>query len=110
MLGAIEKITKEIADAALKMLEVDELGLDEMDKKLIQTIIEFYQGGPVGLKTISMAIGEDPGTIEEIYEPYLLQKGFLKRTLRGREVTEKAYKHFGIEPTGKHVRKQNELF
>ena len=103
-------ITKEIADAALKMLEVDELGLDEMDKKLIQTIIEFYQGGPVGLKTISMAIGEDPGTIEEIYEPYLLQKGFLKRTLRGREVTEKAYKHFGLEPTGKHVKKQNELF
>ena len=91
------KITKIIAQKALKMLDVDELGLDEMDKKLITTIIKNYNGGPVGLKTLSMAVGEDPGTIEEIYEPYLVQQGFLKRTLRGREVTNLAYRHFGIE-------------
>ncbi|MBS3741427.1 MAG: Holliday junction branch migration DNA helicase RuvB [Candidatus Cloacimonetes bacterium] len=91
-------INKKIAKAALKMLEVDEMGLDEMDKKLITTIINYYDGGPVGLKTISMAIGEDQGTIEEIYEPYLLQKGFLKRTQKGREITERAYKHFKIDP------------
>ncbi|MCK4339006.1 MAG: Holliday junction branch migration DNA helicase RuvB [Candidatus Cloacimonetes bacterium] len=103
------KIKKTIAYKALKMLDVDELGLDDMDKKLITTIIKNYNGGPVGLKTLSMAVGEDPGTIEEIYEPYLVQQGFLKRTLRGREVTNIAYKHFGIERLGK-VLKQKSLF
>jgi len=94
-------VDKKTAQAALKMLEVDEMGLDEMDKKLITTIINYYGGGPVGLKTISMAIGEDQGTIEEIYEPYLLQKGFIKRTQKGREVTERGYKHFDLTPQKK---------
>ncbi|MBC8313621.1 MAG: Holliday junction branch migration DNA helicase RuvB [Candidatus Cloacimonetes bacterium] len=104
------KITKEISQKALKMLEVDELGLDEMDKKLITTIIENYRGGPVGLKTLSMAVGEESGTIEEIYEPYLVQQGFLKRTLRGREVTDFAYKHFGLESKNRKNLMQNPLF
>ncbi len=91
-------VNKKMATAALKMLEVDEMGLDEMDKKLITSIINFYNGGPVGLKTIAMAIGEDQGTIEEIYEPYLLQMGFIKRTQKGRVVTQRAYKHFDISP------------
>jgi len=103
-------VTKYIAHKALKMLDVDELGLDDMDKKLITTIIKNYNGGPVGLKTLSMAVGEDPGTIEEIYEPYLVQQGFLKRTLRGREVTDLAYKHFGLEKSGKIKLKQKSLF
>lgn len=104
------KVTKDIAHKALKMLEVDELGLDDMDKKLITTIIKNYNGGPVGLKTLSMAVGEDPGTIEELYEPYLVQQGFLKRTLRGREVTNLAYKHFGLEKFGKNITKQRSFF
>ena len=103
-------VTKDIAHKALKMLDVDELGLDDMDKKLITTIIKNYNGGPVGLKTLSMAVGEDSGTIEEIYEPYLVQQGFLKRTLRGREVTNLAYKHFGLEKSGKVKQKQKSLF
>jgi len=104
------KIIKTIAYKALKMLDVDELGLDDMDKRLITTIIKNYNGGPVGLKTLSMAVGEDPGTIEEIYEPYLVKQGFLKRTLRGREVTNIAYKHFGLEKSGKVKLKQKSLF
>jgi len=103
-------VTKDIAHKALKILDVDELGLDDMDKKLITTIIKNYNGGPVGLKTLSMAVGEDSGTIEEIYEPYLVQQGFLKRTLRGREVTNLAYKHFGLEKSGKVKLKQKSLF
>lgn len=104
------KITKNIAQKALKMLDVDEMGLDEMDKKLLVTIIKNYDGGPVGLKTLSMAISEDVGTIEEIYEPYLLQQGLLKRTPRGREVTRKAYKHLGFQPHPNSANKQSSLF
>ncbi|MBI3193139.1 MAG: Holliday junction branch migration DNA helicase RuvB [Ignavibacteriae bacterium] len=89
-------ITKEVADYALMKLEVDDHGLDDMDKRILITMIEKYQGGPVGLNTLSVAVGEEPGTIEEVYEPYLIQEGFLTRTPRGREVTEMAYKHFGI--------------
>lgn len=96
-------ITKEIAEKALKMLNVDHAGLDEMDKKIITTVIENYKGGPVGLKTLAVAVGEDPGTIEEIYEPYLIQKGFLDRTPQGRKVTWKAYKHFGITPAEEQI-------
>ncbi len=92
-------ITKEIAIKALKMLNVDFAGLDEMDKRILKTIMENYNGGPVGLKTLSVSIGEDPGTIEELYEPYLIQQGFLDRTSQGRKVTMKSYKHFGITPT-----------
>jgi Holliday junction DNA helicase RuvB len=91
-------ITKEIAIKALKMLMVDNVGLDDMDKRLLHTIMENYGGGPVGLKTLAVAVGEDPGTVEEIYEPYLIQQGFLDRTPQGRKATMKAYKHFGITP------------
>jgi len=100
-------ITKEIADYALKALEVDEHGLDEMDKRILLTIIEKYAGGPVGLNTLSVAVGEEPGTIEEVYEPYLIQEGFLMRTPRGREATELAYKHFKLQ---KHKTSQEGLF
>ncbi|MCB5251136.1 MAG: Holliday junction branch migration DNA helicase RuvB [Candidatus Cloacimonadales bacterium] len=89
-------ITLDIAHKALEMLDVDNEGLDEMDKKILTTIIENYRGGPVGIKTIAVAIGEDAGTVEEIYEPYLIQQGFLERTSKGRKATHKAYKHMGI--------------
>ena len=84
----------EIAQKALKALDVDEYGLDEMDKDIILTIIENYNGGPVGLNTLSIAVNEDPGTIEEVYEPFLIQQGFIQRTPRGREATDLAYKRF----------------
>ncbi len=92
-------ITREIAMKALKMLNVDNMGLDEMDKRVLMMIMENYRGGPVGLKTLAVAVGEDPGTIEEIYEPYLIQQGFLERTMQGRKVTMKAYRHFGLKPS-----------
>lgn len=91
-------ITHEIALFGLQALNVDEFGLDEMDIKILSTIISKFKGGPVGLTTISTAVGEDAGTIEEVYEPFLIQEGFLKRTPRGREVTERAYTHLGITP------------
>jgi len=84
-----------IAKYALNSLNVDEHGLDEMDNKILTTIIDKFKGGPVGLKTIATAVGEDEGTIEEVYEPFLIQEGFLMRTARGREATELAYKHLG---------------
>ncbi|MDP8221262.1 MAG: Holliday junction branch migration DNA helicase RuvB [Candidatus Stygibacter frigidus] len=86
-------IDESIALKALKMLNVDDSGLDEMDKRILATIIDNYNGGPVGLKTLAVAVNEDPGTIEEIYEPYLIQQGFLDRTLQGRRATPKAYRH-----------------
>jgi len=92
-------ITKEIAIKALKMLNVDFAGLDDMDKRLLRILIENYNGGPVGLKTLAVALGEDSGTVEEIYEPYLIQQGFLDRTPQGRKATMKTYKHFNIKPT-----------
>ncbi|HCA78155.1 MAG TPA: Holliday junction branch migration DNA helicase RuvB [Bacteroidetes bacterium] len=88
-------VTREVAEYSLKALEVDDHGLDEMDKRILQAIIDKYSGGPVGLNTLAVAVGEEPGTIEEVYEPYLIQEGFLKRTPRGREATPLAYKHFG---------------
>lgn len=91
-------ISQETALKALLMLNVDEEGLDEMDKKILLTIIENYRGGPVGIKTLAVAVGEDPGTIEEIFEPYLIQKGFLERTMQGRKASFKAYKHFKLDP------------
>ena len=87
-----------IADYALNALNVDKHGLDEMDNKILSTIIEKFKGGPVGLTTISTSVGEESGTIEEVYEPFLIQEGYLKRTPRGREATELAYKHLGIKP------------
>lgn len=89
-------IDLEISRKALFALEVDEFGLDEMDKEIILTIIEKFNGGPVGLNTLSVAVNEDAGTIEEVYEPFLIQQGFIQRTPRGREATDAAYKRFGI--------------
>ncbi len=90
-------ITKEVVEYSLKALEVDENGFDEMDKKILLTILSKYNGGPVGINTIAVAVGEEAGTLEEVYEPYLIQVGFLKRTPRGREVTDLAYKYFGVQ-------------
>lgn len=88
-------VTYEITQIALAALNVDQHGLDEMDNRILSTIIEKFKGGPVGLTTIATAVGEDAGTIEEVYEPFLIQEGYLMRTPRGREVTEAAYKHLG---------------
>lgn len=88
-------ITHDIACFALKALNIDRYGLDQTDNKLLSTIIDKFAGGPVGLTTIATALGEDPGTVEEVYEPFLIQEGFLKRTPRGREATALAYKHLG---------------
>jgi len=90
-------ITKDVADKALRMLEIDEIGLDSIDRRMILSIIKNFNGGPVGLETIAASIGEESNTIEDVYEPYLLQLGFLSRTPRGRVVTKPAYEHFGIE-------------
>ena len=92
-------ITREVADASLTSLEVDKLGLDALDRRMLRSIIEFYGGGPVGLNTIATAVSEDAGTIEEVYEPFLIKEGFLKRTPRGREATEMAYAHLGFSRT-----------
>jgi len=91
-------ITKSIAQMALKALDVDENGLDDMDIRILSTIIEKFKGGPVGLSTIATAVGEEAETIEEMYEPFLIQEGYIKRTSRGREATESAYKHLKIVP------------
>jgi len=99
-------IDKKTAQAALEMLEVDQHGFDEVDRRLLMTIIEKYQGGPVGVNTLAAALAEEPDAIEEIYEPFLIQIGFLDRTPRGRVATQLAYNHFGIEPP----KKQNTLF
>ena len=93
--GAIDL---EIAKYALEALNIDTFGLDEIDNKLLSTIIDKFKGGPVGLNTIATAMGEDAGTIEDVYEPYLIKEGFIKRTPRGREATELAYKHLGKTP------------
>ena len=93
-------ITAEVADAALSRLEVDKLGLDALDRRMLRSIIELYRGGPVGLETLAATINEEAITLEDVYEPYLLQKGFLTRTPRGRCVTRKAYEHLGIAYIG----------
>jgi Holliday junction DNA helicase RuvB len=94
-------ITKEIAEISLKALDVDESGLDEMDNRILSTIIEKFKGGPVGLTTIATACGEEAETIEEVYEPFLIKEGYIKRTPRGREATERAYKHLNIVPSSR---------
>lgn len=91
------KITREVASFALDLLEVDKYGLDQTDRHILNTIIHKFQGGPVGLDTLAAAIGEDSGTIEDVYEPYLIQNGFLNRTPRGRVATERAYHHMGLK-------------
>ncbi|MFM7338662.1 MAG: Holliday junction branch migration DNA helicase RuvB, partial [Bacteroidota bacterium] len=90
-------ITKDIAHIALSALEVDEYGLDEMDKRILLAIIDKFNGGPVGVGTLAVAVGEEAGTLEEVYEPFLIQQGFLQRTPRGREATPLCYRHFGKE-------------
>lgn len=92
------RVDQDIACTALDMLEVDPLGLDEVDRKIMETILAKYSGGPVGLNTISASVGEDPSTIEEVYEPYLMQLGFLDRTSRGRMGTQLAFAHFNLRP------------
>lgn len=90
------RITREVAVFALDLLEVDKLGLDNIDREILTTMIDKFAGGPVGLDTLAAAIGEDAGTIEEVYEPYLIQNGLLQRTPRGRTATQEAYRHFGL--------------
>lgn len=100
------EITKEIADLALDRMEIDKIGLDMIDRKMMMFIIRNFNGGPVGLETLAASIGEDSNTIEDVYEPYLLQMGFLNRTPRGRMATARAYEHFGIaysEPGGQQT-------
>lgn len=91
-------VTREVADEALQLLDVDQFGLDDMDARILRAIIEKFDGGPVGVSTIAAAVGEDAGTIEEVYEPFLVQNGFLQRTPRGRVATAQAYRHFGYTP------------
>ncbi len=93
-------ITKDVADMALSRLEVDKSGLDSIDRRMLRSIIEYYNGGPVGLETLAATINEDAVTLEDVYEPYLLQQGFLTRTPRGRCVTRKTYEHLGIQRLG----------
>jgi len=101
------KIDRKVAIEALKMLDVDELGLDEMDKRILEVIIQKFKGGPVGINTIAVAVGEEEDTIEEIYEPFLIQEGLLARTPRGRVATDSAYRHLEIQ---KESKPQSELF
>lgn len=104
------RVTREVADAALRMLDVDEYGLDHMDARVLRTIIEHFEGGPVGLESLAVAVGEDPGTLEEVYEPFLIQNGFLQRTPRGRVVTKRAYRRFGYTPPETAATDQGTLF
>ena len=90
-------ITSEAANFALDLLDVDKLGLDHVDRNILITVIEKFNGGPVGLDTLAAAIGEDSGTIEEVYEPYLIKNGLLARTPKGRKATDFAYRHLGLE-------------
>jgi holliday junction DNA helicase RuvB len=92
-------IRREVARQALKLLDVDEIGLEPMDRTLLRTIIEKYDGGPVGIETLAASIGEERDTLEDVYEPYLLQIGFLARTPKGRVATSSAWRHLGKEPT-----------
>jgi Holliday junction DNA helicase RuvB len=95
-------ITRDIANEALQLLEVDQFGLDDMDARILKSIIDKFEGGPVGINTIAAAVGEDASTIEEVYEPFLVQNGFLQRTPRGRVATPTAYRHFGYTPPAQH--------
>jgi Holliday junction DNA helicase RuvB len=101
------KIDTKITRIALTALNIDKYGLDEIDNKILLTIIDKFRGGPVGITTIATAIGEDAGTVEEVYEPFLIMEGFIKRTPRGRMVTELAYKHFGRNPYGGNIMQPN---
>ena len=101
------RVSKEIADRALAILEIDENGLDKMDKRILEAVIAKFGGGPVGVGSLAVAIGEEPDTLEEVYEPYLIMEGYLKRTPQGRVATELSYKKLGLKPSGGN---QNNLF
>ncbi|MFN2432908.1 MAG: Holliday junction branch migration DNA helicase RuvB [Gemmatimonadota bacterium] len=103
------RIDREVVRAALAALQVDEVGLDEMDARILRTLIEKFGGGPAGLNTLAVAVGEDPGTLEEVHEPFLIQRGFLQRTPRGREATPGAYAHLGLA-AGRAAKVQSDLF
>ncbi|MCK6562491.1 Holliday junction branch migration DNA helicase RuvB [candidate division KSB1 bacterium] len=103
-------VSLELAKSSLAQLDVDELGLDEMDKRLLRTLIEKFSGGPVGVNTLAVAVGEEAGTLEEIYEPFLIQEGFLKRTPRGRVVTPRAYQHLGFSRPPHQAATQQEFW
>lgn len=94
------RITRALADQALRMLEIDEHGLDEMDKRILETIIVKFGGGPVGVGSLAVAVGEEPDTLEEVYEPYLIMEGYVKRTAQGRVCTELSYQRLGLKPAG----------
>jgi len=101
---ADNKITEPIAKKALQMLDIDEHGLDEMDKRILEAIIHRFSGGPVGIESLAVSVGEEPDTIEEVYEPYLIQEGYMKRTPQGRVVTELCYQKLGIDPKDRQGR------
>jgi Holliday junction DNA helicase RuvB len=102
-------IEADVARAALELLDVDEYGLDEMDARILKTLLEKFEGGPVGLTSLAVAVGEDAETLEEVYEPFLIQEGFLMRTSRGRVATPRAYRRFGYTPPD-GLRDQSSLF
>jgi Holliday junction DNA helicase RuvB len=104
------RITREVAEAALEMLDVDEYGLEQMDARMLKLIIEDFDGGPVGLSNLAVALGEEADTLEEVYEPYLIQNGLLQRTARGRVATSKAYRRFGYELPEQGSDEQGRLF
>ncbi len=103
------KLTGKVVEEALELLEIDQHGLDQMDRRIMRTIVEKFGGGPVGLRTLAIAVGEDDGTLEEVYEPFLIQEGFLNRTPSGRLLTPKAYAHLGYTPRG-GIAVQTDLF
>jgi Holliday junction DNA helicase RuvB len=92
------RVTRDVTTEALRLLAVDERGLDDMDRRLLDALITKYGGGPVGLNTLAVVVGEEAGTLEDVYEPFLVQEGFIKRTPRGREATPLAYTHLGLQP------------
>ncbi|MGC9327305.1 MAG: Holliday junction DNA helicase RuvB C-terminal domain-containing protein, partial [Candidatus Hinthialibacter sp.] len=92
------KLTRSVVEEALELLAIDSQGLDQMDRQIMRTIVEKFNGGPVGLRTLAIALGEDDGTLEEVYEPFMIQEGFLNRTPGGRLLTLKGYKHLGLNP------------
>jgi len=97
---ADNRITRDVADRALSMLDIDEHGLDEMDKRILETLVHRFSGGPVGLNSMAVSVGEEAGTIEEVYEPFLIQQGYLKRTPQGRVATDRCYEKFGLRRRG----------
>jgi Holliday junction DNA helicase RuvB len=98
LVRADNRITQDVADKALEMLDIDKQGLDEMDKRILETILHKFGGGPVGLSSLAVSVGEESDTIEEVYEPYLIQEGYMKRTPKGRVVTDLCYRRFGLKP------------